>query len=160
MPGRGMPDRSVRSYAKIQVMNTKFPRPVHESYKKHRREMMLQIILPMVLTVILFIALIVLINIATFRDNGDVARWAAVSTIWIVIPIMIGMLIFLALLGGLIYLMARLLGIAPTYTGMAQDYVHIGVGYIKRAAEAIIKPVLQLNGILAGITAFFEKIKP
>ena len=121
---------------------------------------MLQIILPMVLTVLLFIALIVLVNIATFRDNGDVARWAAVSTIWIVIPIMIGMLIFLALLGGLIYLMARLLGIAPTYTGMAQDYVHIGVGYIKRAAEAIIKPVLQLNGILAGITAFFEKIKP
>ena len=70
---------------------------------------MLQIILPMVLTVILFIALIVLINIATFRDNGDVERWAAVSTIWIVIPIIIGLLIFLALLVGLVYLLARLL---------------------------------------------------
>jgi fatty acid desaturase len=141
-------------------MNAKLPQPVHESYKRHRRQMMVQIILPMVLTVILFIVSIVLVNIATFRDNGDVARWAAVSTIWIVIPIMIGMLIFLALLGGIIYLLAKLLNIAPTYTGLAQDYVHIAEGYIKRAAEAIIKPVLQLNGILAGITAFFEKIKP
>jgi len=121
---------------------------------------MWQIILPMVLTVILCIAAVVLINIATFRDNGDVARWAAVSTIWIVIPIMIGTLIFLVLLGGLIYLMARLLNIAPTYTGEAQHYVNIGVGYIKRATEAMVKPVIGLNGILAGITAFFEKLKP
>ena len=31
-------------------------------------------------------------------DGGDVARWSAVSTIWIVIPILFGLLIFLALL--------------------------------------------------------------
>jgi hypothetical protein len=36
----------------------------------------------------------------------------------------------------------------------------LGAVYIKRASEAIVKPVLQLNGILAGILAFFEKIKP
>jgi len=141
-------------------MNTKLPLPVHESYKKHRREVVWQIILPMVVTVILCIAAVVLVNVATFRDNGDVARWAAVSTMWIVIPIMIGMVIFLVLLGGLIYLMAQLLNIAPTYTGEAQYYVNIGVGYIKRATEAMVKPVIGLNGILAGITAFFEKIKP
>jgi len=141
-------------------MNAKLPQPVHESYKKHRRETMLQIILPMALTVLLCIASIVLINIATFRDNGDVARWAAVSTIWIVIPIMIGLLIVFALLAGLVYLLARLLNIAPTYTGLAQDYVNLAVSYIKRALEAIIKPVLELNAILAGIIKFFEKIKP
>jgi hypothetical protein len=32
--------------------------------------------------------------------------------------------------------------------------------YIKRASEAIVKPVIQLNGILASIIAFFERIKP
>jgi hypothetical protein len=141
-------------------MDAKIPQPVHESYKRHRKEMVQQIILPIVLSVVLCVALIVLINIATFRDGGDVARWAAVSTIWIVIPIMIGLLIFLALMLGLVYLMAKLLNITPTYTGLAQDYVRLGAVYIQRAAEAIVKPVLQLNGILAGILAFFEKIKP
>jgi len=141
-------------------MNDKLPQPVHESYKKHRKQLVWQIIFPMAMTVVLCIALIVLINIATFRDNGDVARWAAVSTIWIVIPIMIGLLIFLALVGGLVYLMFRLLDITPTYTGLAQDYVNKAAVYIKRGADALVKPVINLNGIFASINAFFERMKP
>ena len=115
--------------------------------------------MPVVLTSLLIVALIVLINIATFRDGGDVGRWAAISTIWIVIPIMLGLLIVLALLAGLVYLMKKLLNVTPTYTSLAQDYVYIAEGYIKRATEAIVKPVLQLNGILASINAFFERMK-
>ena len=121
---------------------------------------MWQIILPMALTSLLLIALIVLINVATFRDGGDVGRWAAISTIWVVIPIIFGLLIVLALVGGLVYLMQKQLNITPTYTGIAQQYVSIAEGYIKRAAEAIVKPVVQLNGILASVIAFFEKMKP
>ena len=141
-------------------MKAKLPQPLHESYLKHRKDRAWKIILPVVLSVVLCIASTVLINFATFRDGGDVGRWAAVSTIWIVIPIMIGMLIFFALLGGLVYLMARLLNITPSYTGMAQDYVHKAAIYIKRGAEALVKPIINLNGILASISAFFERMKP
>ena len=141
-------------------MKAKLPQPVHESYLKHRKQLVWQIILPIVLTSLLIVALIVLINVATFRDGGDVARWAAISTIWIVAPLMILMLIFIALLGGLVYLMKRLLNITPTYTGLAQDYVYLAVGYIKRATDALVQPVLQLNGILASLIAFFEKMNP
>jgi uncharacterized membrane protein YedE/YeeE len=141
-------------------MNAKLPQPVHESYRTHRKQVVWQVILPMVLTVVLCIALTVLINVATFRDGGDVARWAAVSTIWIVIPIMIGLVIVFALLAGLVYLMARLLDITPPYTGLAQDYVHKAAAYIKRGADAVVKPVINLNGILASINAFFERMKP
>ena len=141
-------------------MNAKLPQPVHESYRNHRKQMMWQIILPITVTVILCIALIVLINVAAFRDGGDVARWAAVSTIWIVIPIMVGLVIVLALLGGLVYLMYKLLDITPTYTGLAQDNVHKAAAYIKRGADAVVKPIIGLNGILASINAFFERMKP
>jgi len=140
-------------------MKATIPQPVHESYLKHRKQVVWQVILPVVLASLLIVALIVLINIVTFNQGGDVARWAAISTIWIVIPIMIGLLIFLALMVGLVYLMKKLLNITPTYTGMAQDYVHIGAMYVRRAADAIVKPVLQLNGILASINAFFERMK-
>ncbi|HEX7262325.1 MAG TPA: hypothetical protein VF258_10960, partial [Luteolibacter sp.] len=80
-------------------MKDVFPEPVHESYRRHRKQRTSQIILPMVLVAILFLGMIVLVNIATFRDNGDVGRWAAISTIWIVIPVCIAGFIFLALLG-------------------------------------------------------------
>ncbi|HQV94267.1 MAG TPA: hypothetical protein PLA27_00660 [Anaerolineales bacterium] len=138
-------------------MKANIPQPVHESYKRHRRETMWQIILPVALTAILFVALIALINIATFNQGGDAGRWAAISTIWIVIPVMVAGLILLALLVALAYLMKRLLGIAPTYTGLAQDYVHLAASYIKRGAEMAVKPVLFLDGIGASVKAFFGR---
>jgi hypothetical protein len=141
-------------------MKAKLPQRVHESYKRHRRQLAWQIIFPVVLTCILLSALIVLINLATFREGGDVARWAAVSTIWIVIPIMFGLLIFLALLIGLIYLLSRLLNITPTYTGLAQDYVHLGALYVQRFTEAVTRQVIQIQGVIASVQRFVAKLKP
>ena len=127
------------------------PKPVHESYKRHRRQLISQILLPMVIVALLFVAMIVLINVATFRDNGDVARWAAISTIWIVIPIIIVSLIFLAMLVGLVYLMKRLLNITPTYTGLAQNFVHKLMIRIRLAADAVVKPVIFVDSVGASI---------
>jgi hypothetical protein len=125
--------------------------PIHESYKRHRKQLASQIILPMVLTTLLFVGMIVLISVATFRDGGDVGRWAAISTIWIVVPIMIAALIFIVLLTGLVYLLKRLLQITPVYTGQLQDFIHKIAVYIKRAADATVKPVFFFDGIGASI---------
>ena len=141
-------------------MKAKFPQPIHESYLKHRRQLAWQIILPVIFASILLIVLIVLINIATFRDNGDVARWAAISTLWIVMPIMLGMLIFLALLAGIIYLLSKLLHVTPRYTGLAQDYVYKIAAQIKRALDAMVKQIIEMQGVLASIREFFRRIKP
>ena len=111
----------------------------------------------MVLAAILFIGMVVLINIATFRDNGDVGRWAAISTMWIAIPICISAFVFLAVLGGLVYLMGRLLGIAPTYTGKAQDFVHKLAIRIRRAADMAVKPVFSVNGFGATLRAILGR---
>ena len=131
--------------------------PVHESYTKHRKEIIWQIILPMVLTAILFIGLVVLINVATFRDNGDVGRWAAVSTIWISIPIIIVSLLLLAILVGIVYLLIRLLQITPIYTGKAQDVAYKVAGYARRAADAAAKPFIFLDSIGASIKALLGR---
>ena len=125
--------------------------PVHESYKRHRKELAWQIVMPVVLSAILIVGVIVLVNVATFRDNGDVGRWAAISTIWIVIPVMVAGLIFFIILGGIVYLLKYLLQIAPIYTGQAQDLVHKIARYIERVADAIVKPVIVLDGIGASM---------
>jgi len=132
-------------------MKAVLPKSVHESYKRHRKQLTSQIILPVVIAGLSFVALIVLIYVATFRENGDVARWAAISTIWIVIPIMIASLIFLAVLVGLVYLLKRLLNITPTYTGLAQNFVHKLAIRIRLAADALVKPVIFVDGIGASI---------
>jgi hypothetical protein len=132
-------------------MKAVLPQPVHESYKRHRKQLISQILLPMILASLVFVALIVLINVATFRGGGDVARWAAISTIWIVIPIMIASLIFLAVLVGLVYLMKRLLNITPVYTGIAQDFVHKLMIRIRLLADKVVKPVIFWDSVGASI---------
>jgi len=132
-------------------MKAVLPKPVHESYQRHRRQLISQILLPMVIAALLFVAMIVLINVATFRSNGDVARCAAISTLWIVIPIMIVSLIFLAVLVGLVYLMKRLLNITPVYTGMAQDLVHKLMIRIRLLADQLVKPVIFWDSVGASI---------
>ena len=132
-------------------MKAVLSQPVHESYKRHRKQLTGQIILPVIVAAFLCIASIVLINIATFRDNGDVARWAAISTIWIVIPIIVTSLIFLAVLVGLIYLLGKLLNITPTYTGKAQDFVHKLMIRIRLAADKLAKPVIFLDSVGASL---------
>ena len=145
------------TYAKINMMETKIPKPVHISYQKHRKDLMWKIILPVVLSSVLCIALIVLINVVTFGNGGDVARWAAISTMWIAIPTIIGMLIVLALLVGIIYLLAKLLNITPNYTAMAQDFFYLIQSYAKRAADAVAKPIITLDSLGAGISRLFGK---
>lgn len=145
------------TYAKINVMKAELPKPVHESYLKHRKDFAWKILFPVILSSVLCIGLIVLINIATFGWGGDVARWGAISTMWIAIPTMIGMLIFLALLVGIIYLLARLLNITPNYTAMAQDFVYKVEGYAKRGADAVANRIISINSIGASIGRFFGR---
>ena len=133
------------------LMKAILPEPVHESYNRHRKQRTTQIILPVVLTVLLCIGMVVLINIATFSWGGDVGRWAAISTIWISVPVCLMGFVFLALTGGMIYLMGRLLGVAPRYTGRAQNFVHrLGIR-IRRAADLAVRPIISVNGFGATI---------
>jgi energy-coupling factor transporter transmembrane protein EcfT len=145
------------NYVKIVTMKAVLPQPVHESYKRHRSQRTVQIILPVVLAALLFVALVVLINIATFGYNGDAGRWAAISTMWISIPVCLMGFVFLALLVGMVYLLGRLLGVAPTYTGKAQDFVHILAIRIRRAADVAAKPIISLNGFGATIKALLGR---
>ena len=139
------------------AMKAVLPKPVHESYNRHRRQRTTQIILPVVLGALLFVGLVVLINISAWGYNGDVGRWAAIATMWISIPVCLMGFVFLALLGGIIYLMGRLLGVVPTYTGKAQDFVHKLAIRIRRIADAIVKPIISLNGTGATIKALLGR---
>lgn len=140
-------------------MKANLPRQEHYSYLLHRKQRTRQIILPVLLSALCLAALVVLISISTFSAGGDVGRWAAVSTIWIIIPLLLAGLITLAILVGLIVLMSRILSALPTYTALAQDYVYIAKGYILRGADMAVKPVLALNGWIENAKAFAGRIK-
>ena len=129
----------------------------HPSYQLHRKQVWTQILLPILLTVLVFIAMIVLTSIATFRDNGDVGRWAAISTIWLVLPVMIAGIVLLIFLLAIIYLLARFISMIPPYSDQAQRFVYQIEGYVKRSTEMIVKPVLFVDLIKLQIKKIMER---
>ena len=141
----------------MQPMKAVLPQPVHESYRRYRKQRTSQIILPIVLAAILFLAVVVLIIVSTAYGNPGVGRWAAISTIWIAIPVCLMGFVFLLVLGGLVFLMGRLLGVAPTYTGKAQNFIHKLELRIRRIADTTVKPIFAVNGFGATIKAFFGR---
>ena len=149
-------------------MNSTPRHPQHPSYRLHRRQVAWQIVLPIVLAGLMMIGLAILIGLSTFRGNGDVSRWAAISTIWLVLPVMIGGLLVLVALIGFAYLLGRLAGLIPPYTRQAQlfafrveagakrvEYVGHRPSLIFREIGGLIKTALQkgvetARGRLAG----------
>lgn len=129
----------------------------HPSYQNHRRQFWLQIFLPMILAILIIIALAVITGVTAFGGNGDSPRWAAISTIWLLIPVMIFGLLLFVILAGMVYLLARALQVLPPYTSEAQYYVNRGASETKRFSDMATKPVLFLEGITASLKAIFGR---
>lgn len=139
-------------------MNETTPIPQdHYSYEVHRRQFWLQIFLPVILVVLIIIAVAVLTSISALNGTGDSARWAAISTIWLVIPAMVFGLFFFALLAGLVYLLAQTLGVLPSYTSQAHYYVNQAASRIKDFSDAATRPVIFLEGLGASLKAIFGR---
>jgi len=129
----------------------------HYSYTEHRRQFWWQILLPIILAVVLIVVVAVLMSIATLNGTGDSARWAAISTIWLLIPVMFFGLLLLAILVGLVYLLARTLHVAPPYFSLALTYVNRAASAIKNFSNAVVKPFIFLDSLGASLKAVFGR---
>jgi hypothetical protein len=138
-------------------MKANIPKPVHESYLKHRREVRWKIIAPVVASVVVCVACTALVYVATFSYGGDVARWAQISTIWLSIPTIIIMLVLFVVLAGIVFLLTRLLSLLPRYTGMAQDFSHRVKGIVRRGSDSAARPIIFIDSLGASINRIFGR---
>jgi hypothetical protein len=134
-------------------MKVSLPHPERDSYIKHRQQRVWQIIVPVILAAVVFVGLAVLVSVSAVRGTGDVEQWGAAAAVLILFPVLVMSLIFLLALSGSAYLMARLLGILPVYTGKLQEIVYRIAGYIKRFADLLVKPVFGLSEVGATLKA-------
>jgi hypothetical protein len=61
------------------------------------------------------------------------------------------LLVVFAVLGGIVYLLAKLLNIAPPYTAMAQEFFYKIEGYARRGADAAAQPFIFIDSLGASI---------
>jgi hypothetical protein len=117
----------------------------------HKRQFALQILVPFLVAAVLILAAAVLVA------SGPVSAartWADISIIWLIAPMLVFALLFVLILGLLIYGIARLLQVTPRYTGKAQGFFALLSGWIHTIADATAKPFIwfqQAGAILKSI---------
>lgn len=121
------------------------PQPDRESYLKHRRDMTRQILVPIILVTVIGLGLVALSIYGIVGRSANVSLWADISLIWLIIPMMFLALVILGLVGGMVYGLAKLLGVTPRYTGLVQQYALWLNAEIVLWTDKIIQPVLSLK---------------
>jgi cytochrome c biogenesis factor len=116
----------------------------------HRRQLAWQILVPffVVMAIILFVAVLVALGATATR------AWADVSTIWLIAPMLVFALFFVAVLSFLIFGIAKLLQVTPRFTGKAQDFFALLSSWARIIADGAAKPffwIQQAGAILKSI---------
>jgi hypothetical protein len=117
-----------------------------QTHAAHRRDVLRQITLPLVIGSLLLVACMALVIIAAAGGNGEVRRWADVSLVWLILPALFFALLMLGLLIGITYLVSKLLGVLPGYARLVQDGYTALTGKVMHLSDALILPVLKLKG--------------
>lgn len=142
------------------MKNPHAPRlPDHPSYQRHKRQLWTQILLPMIVAALLLVLMTILTVRGAFQTGGDVARWAAISTIWLVLPVMLGGLIVVAVLGALIALVASGARLIPRYSYRIQRFFYRIEHGTKRAASMVHRPILFAQGLLSAFKSGLHKAR-
>ena len=119
----------------------------------HKRQFAWQILVPFL--VVMALILVVAVLVAT--GATDTRAWADVSTIWVIIPVLILALVFMVVLGFLIYGFAKLLQVTPRYTGKAQDFFVLLSRWARIIADGATKPFVWFQQTGAILKSIFNK---
>ena len=124
--------------------------------REHRRQVLWQITLPFVFGVVVFLVLAVLTGLS---GVGEVSRWADVSTIWLIIPVLFVGLIFLAILGGLIFAVIWLVRNLPRYALKLQNIFALIEAKTRQASDAAVEPILRAQSFSASVKALRRNLR-
>ncbi|MEZ0396055.1 MAG: hypothetical protein ABWK53_06465 [Anaerolineales bacterium] len=113
------------------------------SLRRHRKQRAWHILLPFLLTALLALGGAAL---AAFGGGTGQARlWADISLIWLILPALFFALLCLAVLIGVIYLLARLTRAVPPVAAKIQFFSRRVANGARQAADKAAQPVVWLR---------------
>jgi len=134
----------------------KAPPSPSKSVKRHRKQRFWQILLPIGVISLIIVAGIVLIIVFGIKDTLSLSQLSDTALIWLIAPGLFFALITVVILGGLIYGIAKLTGILPRYTGMAQHYVGLVPVEARKWLDKAVMPILAIESTGAKIRKFWS----
>lgn len=126
--------------------------------RAHRRQMLLQVWLPLIITIIVVLAIAVLSVIGAVQGSSQIDRWGSIAAIWVIIPVLIVGIVLMAIVGGLAFGVAILVRKTPGWMLKAQLLSLRIALIVRRAADAATKPVVKANTLSARAVTLWDRI--
>ena len=130
------------------------------SLKRHQREKIWQILIPLIagLLLILAVGVVVILTASRSAAGGPVSQWADTSTIWLILPVIMFTIIGALILIGLIYLVAKLINFLPPYANLVQAYGDLIEAKVSLVTRKIVAPVITVKSTQAGVKGFLSAL--
>ncbi|WP_145962578.1 hypothetical protein [Bellilinea caldifistulae] len=106
--------------------------------------------MPVILAGLMFLGLGLLMVLTPTLGTSRTGHWAAISIIWLISPLILFAVLFLALNIGLIYLMNKLLKVLPPYLRVGQVYSQVMVLQVRAFCDRLARPFIRWGGWVAG----------
>lgn len=124
----------------------------------YRRQSLLQIWLPLFGTILVVLILAVLAIIGAVQGSSQVERWGNISAIWVIIPVLMGGVVLLAIVGGLAFGVTVLLRKTPGFMLNAQLlFLRISL-MARKASDAIAQPIIKTNTLSARVATAWDRL--
>ena len=126
------------------------------THERHRREVFRQITLPLIIALVL---IAVPVGLTVTASAAGASRWADISLIWLIMPVLVVSLIFLILLSGITYGLIRLIGVLPRYALQVQDFFVLLHFQIARLNDKITQPLIKLHATSASVKNLLRQVR-
>ena len=114
-----------------------------------------QIIFPAFISGVLIILIGVLVAMKLGED--ELGRFAEISTVLLILPIIISSSLFFVIFGAGIYLITRVMQGIPPLTTRILEILDKIKDVVKKVSEFIVQPVIRPSALLGGLRNIFSK---
>lgn len=125
---------------------------------RHRKQMLWQVWTPLVASIVIVLALVVLSVIGAVQGSPQVERWGNLSAAWVIMPVLFSGLLMLVIVAGMAYGVSKLLQKMPEWLLKAQLFMLRLALATRRAADQAATPVVTVNTFSARVNTLWGKI--
>ncbi len=129
------------------------------THRIHRHEVLWQITVPLLLGVLVILALMALTIVSAVRGLSLVDRWADISLIWLILPMLFVTLLFALITGAIAYGIIKLIGVLPRYTLRGQGLVGILGARVHQISDAVAAPFIKVDSFGASLKATQQRLR-
>jgi hypothetical protein len=123
----------------------------------HKSQVLWQITIPFFVIVALFLAVALLVIVSGARGNGTISMWADISLIWLIMPVLLILLVILAINGGLLYGIIKLIGVLPGIFFKLQRVLSKIHEKVEAGSNAAAAPFIKASSLRAAIKALMGR---